>query len=283
MIVVSLFDGLGGARIALDELGIPVTKYYASEIDSFAMQVSSHNYPDIIQLGNVKDINPEVFKEQIDLLIGGSPCQNLSSAGDKTGLQGEKSSLFFEFLRLMKELKPRNFILENVASMSGEHKEEISKYMGTQPIKINSEYFSAQKRNRLYWTSFPVELPDTKNATVLKDILEDKVEECFNLSPVMITHFQNHKKGKWKVNDVNNKSKVVIASAAKRTSNCNYVPWETAPSNVRMLTPREFERLQGIPEGYTDVVSKTQRYRMIGNGFNIPTIKHLLVCMLNNK
>jgi DNA-cytosine methyltransferase len=280
--IVSLFDGYAGARLSLEAIGITPEKYYASEIDKFAIQVSSQNYPDIIHLGDITKIPNNYFiQEQVDLLIGGSPCQNLSSAGDRKGLLGEKSNLFFEYLRLLKAIKPKYFILENVASMKHADRDKISNYLGVQPVKINSELFSPQKRNRYYWCNFPVAVPSEKqNDLVLKDVLEKEVNEVFHLSPIMIHHFQKHRKGKWEIRNINNKSRVVMSSCYKRRSDDNYIYCEKAESKVRMLTPLECERLQGIPDNYTNYVSRTQRYKMIGNGFNIPTVKYILTCLL---
>jgi site-specific DNA-cytosine methylase len=267
--VLSLFDGLGGARIALDELGIKCD-YYASEIDSWAIKISSKNYPEAIQLGDVKKIN-HIDLPQIDLLIGGSPCQDLTMAGNKKGLSGERSALFYEFVRLKEEANPRFFLLENVASMKNADRDKISELMGVQPVKINSADFTAQNRNRYYWTNLPMFEWD-KNPIALKDILENI--DGFHLSK---KHHQAFLKSyNWKSTDINGKSKVLMASYYKQPPHAPYIKCESSESGYRMLSPVECERLQGIPDNYTEGVSKTQRYKMIGNGFTIPVIKHLL-------
>ena len=175
MNVLSLFDGMSCGRIALDRLGIPVDKYYASEIDKYAIQVSEANYPDIIRLGDVCDVKAEDL-EPIDLLIAGSPCQGFSFAGKQLAFDDPRSALFFEFVRLLKECKPKYFLLENVR-MKKEFLDIISEQVGCEPIFINSALVSAQNRQRFYWTNIPgIEQPEQKGI-VLRDILETSTDE----------------------------------------------------------------------------------------------------------
>jgi predicted phage terminase large subunit-like protein len=170
MNVLSLFDGMSCGQIALKKAGITVDNYYASEIDKYAIQIAKKNFPDMIHIGDVtKVIGSELPK--IDLLIGGSPCQGFSFAGKQLNFDDPRSALFFEFVRLLKECKPKYFLLENVR-MKQEFQDVISEHLGVQPIKINSSLVSAQNRVRLYWTNIPnVVQPDDKEI-VLKDILE---------------------------------------------------------------------------------------------------------------
>lgn len=169
--VLSLFDGISCGQLALKRANIPVKKYYASEIDKYAIQVTQKNWPDTIQLGDVKNIWARNLPK-IDLLIGGSPCQDLSIAkNDREGLKGKRSSLFWHYVRLLRTCKPKWFLLENVASMPKEAKEIITREMGVEPILINSALVSAQQRKRLYWTNIPVTQPEDKGI-LLKDILE---------------------------------------------------------------------------------------------------------------
>lgn len=174
MNVLSLFDGMSCGRIALDRLGIPVDKYYASEIDKFAIQVSEANYPNIIRLGDVCDVKADDL-EPIDLLIAGSPCQGFSFAGKQLAFDDPRSALFFEFVRLLKECKPKYFLLENVR-MKKEFLDIISEQVGCEPIFINSALVSAQNRQRFYWTNIPgIEQPEQRGI-VLRDILEDNFD-----------------------------------------------------------------------------------------------------------
>ena len=171
MNVLSLFDGMSCGQIALDKLGIPVNKYFAAEIDKYAIQVAKKNYPDMIHLGDVKEIDPNELPK-IDLLIGGSPCQGFSFAGKQLNFEDPRSKLFFEYVRLLKALKPKYFLMENV-KMKKESMDIITEYLGVEPVEINSNLVSAQNRRRLYWTNIPVDgLPEDKG-TVLADILED--------------------------------------------------------------------------------------------------------------
>jgi DNA-cytosine methyltransferase len=159
-------------QIALNKLGIDYDKYFACEIDKYAMQVTQHNFPDTIQLGDVQFVTKETFgTHKIDLVIGGSPCQGFSFAGKQLNFEDPRSALFFEFVRLVKELKPKYFLLENV-KMKKEYQNVITQYMGVEPIEINSALVSAQNRRRLYWTNIPnIEQPEDKGI-VLKDIIE---------------------------------------------------------------------------------------------------------------
>jgi DNA-cytosine methyltransferase len=172
MNVLSLFDGMSCGQIALNKLGVKYDKYFACEIDKYAMQVTQHNFPDTIQLGDVQFVTKETFgNHKIDLVVGGSPCQGFSFAGKMLNFDDARSKLFFEYVRLVKELKPKYFLLENV-KMKKESQDIISEYMGVEPIEINSSLVSAQTRKRLYWTNIPnVRQPEDKGI-VLKDIIE---------------------------------------------------------------------------------------------------------------
>lgn len=179
--VLSLFDGISCGQYSLELAGIPVKKYYASEIDENCIKITQKNYPNTIQLGDVRNLNLTDFvcvpcdDDLIDLLIGGSPCQDLSIAGTRKGLEGNRSCLFWEFVRVLKTIKPRYFLFENVASMKCEDKEIITKTLGVEPICINSALVSAQTRKRLYWTNIPnVQQPENRGI-LLKDILESGI------------------------------------------------------------------------------------------------------------
>ena len=177
MNVLSLFDGMSCGQIALDQLGIPVKNYFASEIDKYAIQIARKNYPDMIHLGDVKEINPSELPK-IDLLIGGSPCQGFSFGGKGLNFDDPRSKLFFEFDRLLKALKPKYFLLENV-KMKKESEQVITDYLGVEPVEINSNLVSAQNRKRLYWTNIPFDgLPEDKGI-MLKDILEEETAEFY--------------------------------------------------------------------------------------------------------
>jgi len=176
MNVLSLFDGLSGARIALERANVNVTNYYASEIDKYAIQVSNANYPDIIRLGDINNWQ-QWNLPNIDLLIGGSPCQSFSFAGKQLNFDDPRGQLFFKYVEILKHYKPKYFVLENVR-MKKEYQNIISNLLEVEPIMINSSLLSSQNRVRLYWTNIPnIEQPKDKNI-YLKDILEtDETEQ----------------------------------------------------------------------------------------------------------
>ena len=177
MRVLSLFDGISGGRVALERAGIPVETYYASEIDKYAMSVAQAMYPDTIQIGDVCKIDFTQYVGKVDMIIGGSPCQDLSIAKqNRQGLQGERSRLFWEYIKALTIIKPKYFLLENVASMKNEDRDAITSvlrdiYPETECIMINSALVSAQQRKRYYWTNWHIEQPQDKGI-LLKDILE---------------------------------------------------------------------------------------------------------------
>ena len=171
MNVLSLFDGMSCGQIALNRAGISYGKYYASEIDKHAIKVTQHNYPNTIQLGSVTEIKGTDLP-QVDLLIGGSPCQGFSFAGKQLNFEDPRSKLFFEFVRLLKECNPKYFLLENV-KMKKEYQDVITQHLGVEPIEINSNLLSAQNRKRIYWTNIPgVTIPNDKGI-LLKDIVHE--------------------------------------------------------------------------------------------------------------
>ncbi len=190
MNVLSLFDGMSCGQIALDKLGIPVKNYFAAEIDKYAIQVAKSNYPDMVHLGDVKEIDPNELPK-IDLLIGGSPCQGFSFAGKQLNFDDPRSQLFFEYVRLLKALKPKYFLMENV-KMKKESMDIITEYLGVEPIEINSNLVSAQNRKRLYWTNIPVEGLPFDKGIMLKDILEpvEQVDDAYYYSDKSIAYME---------------------------------------------------------------------------------------------
>ena len=269
--VLSLFDGMSCGQLALDTLGIKVNNYFASEIDSYAIEIAKKNYPDTKHIGSVLDVKGSDLP-RIDLLIGGSPCQSFSNAGDGSGLEG-KSKLFWEFVRVLKETKPTYFLLENV-KMKKEWEKIITDTLGVEPIAINSRLLTAQNRPRLYWTNIPNVIQPIDRGIVLKDILQDEVEEKFYLSDKAIDYMSRLRNGKprWEyhTNPLDGKSACLTANMYKG------VPYGVIKELKRRLTPVECERLQTVPDNYTEGVSNTQRYKMLGNGWTIDVIAHIL-------
>lgn len=197
MKVLSLFDGVSCGRVALERAGIPVETYYASEIDKYAMSVAQAMYPDTIQIGDVCKIDFTQYIGKVDMIIGGSPCQDLSIAKqNRQGLQGERSRLFWEYIKALTIIKPKYFLLENVASMKNEDRDAITAvlrgiYPETECVMINSALVSAQQRKRYYWTNWHVEQPQDKGI-LLKDILETAGETTENKSYALTTRYSGY-------------------------------------------------------------------------------------------
>jgi len=333
MKVLSLFDGISCARVALARAGIPVDAYYASEIDKYAIQVSQKNYPDILRLGSVVDIrvrdSEHAFlhancihpNEHIDLLIGGSPCQDLSIAKQgRKGLDGDRSGLFWEYVRILHEVKPKWFVLENVASMPKDARDTISEALGVQPIMIDAALVSAQRRKRLFWTNIPgIKLPGDRGI-LLRDILldgdtEDVKSLCITssyakknaqnyleksdgqmvcvINPKMLNYKGDSQKCVTLTSSMYKEPPLVFLPVALRnrgsgkqpeyngTDKANSLTTVTTDSMadmppLRKLHPIECERLQGLPDNYTAGVSNTQRYKMLGNAFNVDVVAHIL-------
>lgn len=388
MRVVSLFDGISCARVALERAGHKVDDYFSSEIEPNAIKVSQKNYPDIIKCGDVKEICGNCFGE-VDLLIGGSPCQDLSIAKkDRKGLGGERSGLFWEYVRILRKVQPKWFVLENVASMPKADKEVITKELGVEPVLFDASLVSAQSRRRLFWTNIPFVLPEDRNI-LLRDILQldGEVDErmvcrgkafCLDANYhkvaanerqqaktiqrrertlVKVGHLGNSDAQANRIYSVDGKSATLSAHGGglgaktglysvptdgtirvghevewmpptypihipegeskepvrvgheqrrklkdgKRADNdpnidairrietrnddkCgtlttvlkdNHIV-DVVNTRIRKLTPVECERLQGLPDGYTDCIAMTNRYRCLGNAFNVDVVAHIL-------
>ena len=228
--ILSLFDGMSCARIALDRLGLQVNNYYACEIDKYAIQVSTANYPDIQQIGDITAIKADDYPN-IDLLIGGSPCQGFSFAGKQLAFDDPRSKLFFEFVRVLREVKPKYFLLENVR-MKQEYQDVISEHLGVKPIKINSALFSAQSRNRFYWTNIPLnEIPEDRGI-VLADILETNADEKYEISNAKKDRVLNTKRGKgFFYNKYTEKIGTVMAGYHKEPTDGSYIK-QLKPNHV---------------------------------------------------
>ena len=270
MNILSLFDGMSCGQIALNRAGIKYDAYYASEIDDKAIKVAKHNYPNTIHIGDVTKVNTSTLPK-IDLLIGGSPCQSFSTAGNGAGFNG-KSGLFWEYARILKEVKPTYFLLENV-KMKKEWRDIISNELGVEPIEINSKLVSAQNRPRLYWTNIPNISQPTNTNTLMKNILETNADKKYALQPAKIDRILNSERGRGFFYDgTQDKCGTVIAFYHKQPTDGVYVDL----GFKRRLTPVEYERLQTVPDNYTNIVADWQRYKMIGNGWTVDVIAHIL-------
>lgn len=207
MNVLSLFDGMSCGQIALNRLGIYVENYYASEIDKYAIKVTQKNYPNTIQLGDIKNVKGEHLPN-IDLLLAGSPCQGFSFAGKQLAFDDPRSALFFEFIRLLKEVKPKCFLLENVP-MKKEYLDVITDLVGVEPILINSALVSAQNRQRYYWTNVPVDGQPEDKGLVLRDILDPSVTNFLSEATALRPRTQRN------VREASDKSNTLTATGYK--------------------------------------------------------------------
>jgi DNA-cytosine methyltransferase len=295
--------------ISLFNQFVRVSLYYAAEIDKYAIQVTQANFPDTIQLGDVTKVFAKDLPK-IDLLIGGSPCQGFSFAGKGLNFEDPRSKLFFEFVRLKNETQPKYWMLENV-KMRNEYQNIISEILGVQPILINSELVSAQSRERLFWTNIPItELP-TDKGILLKDIIEIGEPIKDKSQTILATLYKENAKSMIKRNKAgllvkmssenprikelsitdrgirphrNDKRKSGISEIGtihypdtkSYTITANHAPKVlTEIIGWRKLTPKECERLQTVPDNYTDCVSDTQRYKMLGNGWTVDVIAYI--------
>lgn len=288
--VLSLFDGISCGQIALKKANIKVNNYFASEIEKSAIEVTMKNFPNTIQLGDVTKVKGSDLPE-IDLLIGGSPCQGFSFAGKQLNFEDPRSMLFFEFVRLLKECKPKFFLLENV-KMKKEHEDIITNYLGVKPILINSSLLTAQDRKRLYWTNIPNISQPVNKKILLKDILDSKPDENLFLKPEIskrysptIDYKPNPEKscviGKLseyqgdRVFDVNCKGSSLSASGGNNGGgSCNIIH-DVNSGKLRKLSISECEKLQGIPNGYLKDFKVNAMYKALGNGWTVDVIAHI--------
>ena len=267
-------------QIALNKLGIKYDNYFASEIDKYAMQVAKHNYPNTKQIGSVLDLKGE-YLPKIDLLFGGSPCQGFSFAGKQLNFNDPRSKLFFEFVRLLEETEPKYFLLENV-KMKKEHQQVITEHLGVEPILINSSLLTAHNRPRLYWTNIPnIEQPNDMGIT-FKKIRDLQIEDYEYISEEKTIN-REYKKNylQYDINGKGHGSQDQRAYYLDNKHGCLYTCASSkakileTDGRVRKITRKEAERLQGVPDGYTNSVSKAQALKMLGNGWTVDVIAHI--------
>lgn len=289
MNVLSLFDGISCGQVALDRTGIEVDNYFASEINESAIKVTQKNYPKTVQLGDVTKLSEYHLDElpKPDVLIAGSPCQDLSvyklGTTGSEGLDGKKSNLFYQFERVLNHVKPKYFLLENVP-MERQWEDIITELLGVEPITINSELVSAALRKRLYWTNIPFDNLPVGKGLVLNDIVipsRSVPEKYWYDRP--FTYNGDDKKvqctmeGKgWhrqmkEVYNLNNKCNTLLADG----DGGHRVKKIYQDGRCRKLMPIEYERLQTLPDNYTEGVSDSARYSAIGNGWTVDVIAHI--------
>ena len=303
MKVLSLYDGISCGMAALERAGINVEKYDAFEIDKYAIKVSEKNYPQIVHHGDVFGGNFADFKGY-DLLLGGSPCTywSIAKTGRETTPDGIGGKLFMEYVRALRESGCKYFLYENNNSIHQNIKDFISEQLGVQPIMINSALVSAQQRKRCYWTNIPGVCQPKDKGILLKDILESGVawqdkSYCMTASyngavfwntmqrsqrsmiaePIRIGQYGNGGQGQ-RIYSVHGKSVTLSANGGGKGAKIGLYKIDLPDGDyiIRKLTPVEAERLQTLPDNYTEGISKTQRYKCIGNGWTVDVIAHIL-------
>ena len=278
--VLSLFDGMSCGQIALNRLGIKVSKYYASEIDKAPMKVTQHNYPETIQVGDVTKVKGEDLP-QIDLLIGGSPCQGFSFAGKKLNFEDPRSILFFEFARLLDECKPKYFLLENV-KMKKEWQDVISDLLGVQPMRINSSKFTAAKRDRLYWTNIP-NISEPIDNEISFDEINSNIDEWLEPEKIeKIAAWKAQQKPLKNATLIGSKSKLPCLTARGYNQYHSGMILITNGEKYRYLTNEEAEMAQGVPVGYTSICNDRERSHMLGNGWTVDVIAHIFSPLIHS-
>lgn len=298
--VLSVFDGMSCGQIALKKAGVKYDKYYASEIDKYAIKTTQKNYPDTIQLGDIQKIDEEILDSlgEIDLLIGGSPCQGFSFAGKMLNFEDVRSKLFFEYVRIKEYIKPKYFLLENVP-MKKEHEKVITDFLQVEPLKIDASLVSAHGRTRLYWTNIPFTNDIKKKDITLNDIIDFSVDKGFpeqkfsdssSCKERMIKATRNGDEKAYSMTATMHKGMAAngITNVFYEIGRDKLLDTETLRSVLsnkklnnkkytwRKITPTECEKIQTVPIGYTEGVSNTQRYKMLGNGWTVDVIAHIL-------
>lgn len=273
--VLSLFDGISCGQVALNNAGIKVNNYFASEIDKHAIKVTQSNYPNTKQIGDVTKVKATDLPK-IDLLMGGSPCQGFSFAGKQLNFEDPRSKLFFEFVRLKNELNPKYWLLENV-NMKQEYQDIISNMLGVKPVKLNSKLTSPQNRLRLYWANFEIIEPSDKKL-VLGDLVGVEVEHRYD-KPIVLRNIYPKKGQNGNIYSLEGKSKTLSAGVGIKgngigSSNAPKIDWDNE-QGWRRLTARECEVLQNLPNGYCKEISDTQAYKCCGNGWEVGMITHI--------
>lgn len=279
MNVVSLFNGMNTGRQALENVGIKVNKYYSSEIKPYAIELTQHHFPDTIQVGDVtkwKEWN--IDWKSIDLILSGSPCQDLSAAGKRAGIEGKKSSLFFIFIEILEHIKTLNpnvlFLQENVGSASKLDVGIMSRALGVYPVRINSKLVTAQLRDRYYWsniktkeTMFDIvtDIPQPKDKGImLKDIITSG-EVDRNKSRCLIERY---------IGAIPKSHDAIQRHLKERVEFGSYTVVKE-DDLLRAFNKTEMCRLQGFPDGYTSILSKAKAGSLLGDGWTLPIIEHI--------
>lgn len=302
--VLSLFDGISCGQVALERAGIEVNKYFASEIDKHAIKVTQSNYPNTVQIGDVAKVKGADLPN-IDLLMGGSPCQGFSFSGKQLNFNDPRSKLFFEFVRLIEEVKPKYWLLENVV-MKQEYQDVISKHLGVEPVKLNSALTSAQNRVRLYWANFEITEPNDQGIK-LEDVLEDTEmigpsairDRRLNKATILGRRLDERGKRQDYDKTVPITQCLEVRASNRDKSNClTTVAKDTVLTTMevgrhpdafnrklpfRNYTKIERCRLMNLPDNYCHEISDNQTVKATGNGWEVGMITHLFNCLIRQR
>ncbi len=284
MNVVSLFNGMNTGRQALENVGIKVNKYYSSEIKPYAIELTQHHFPDTIQVGDVTKWKEwDIDWKSIDLILSGSPCQDLSAAGKRAGINGKKSSLFFTFVDILNHIKSLNpnvlFLQENVGSASKLDVGIMSRELGVYPVRINSKLVVAQLRDRYYWSNIRTketmfdlvtDIPQPKDKFIL---LQDVLEKGTALSKKHCCLTERYCDAYTFNNFDSDKAQAYMYKRFRLKGLITLVKKEDGI--FRICTQTEMERLQGFPDGYTSILSKAKAGSLLGDGWTLPIIEHI--------
>lgn len=273
--VLSLFDGISCGQLALTKASVKYERYFASEIEAKSIRITQKNFPSTIQLGDVTQIDSYTLPE-IDLLIGGSPCQGFSLCGFQKAFEDPRSKLFFDFVRLLYELNPKYFLFENVP-MKKEYQKIISYWLDCEPILINSADFSAQNRRRLYWTN--IQIPPWKIINLaIKDILDETYEEKNDITWRVHNKIKGPRAVAWcaaHMRGLCEKARC-LTYGGQEITNAGSTNVYISDNEIYKLSPTECERLQTIPVGYTGGEKDSVRCKIIGNSWTVDVIAHIL-------
>jgi site-specific DNA-cytosine methylase len=287
MRILSLFDGISCGQQALKDLGIPITQYFASEINASAITVTQENHPQTIQLGDVRKLNVSELPP-IDLLLAGFPCQDFSLLGRQAGLDGNRGQLFFDLMRIFQQIKPKYFLFENVV-MAKENRAKLDSLIGVPSVRQKSNAFSAQSRDRLYWTNLNFSSVHEQSPEVIENILDPQVEAPMTPDRQIINQpIKNARSGiirlgaylrptdktiagfrlEQRLISSKGKHPTLLASPNR--------PWVLVNGQCRKLSIDELVALQGLPRGYVSGISFNQACIAVGNGWQVDTIKQIL-------
>lgn len=282
-IVLSLFNGMNTLRQAMENVGIPVKKYYSSEIKPYAIKLTQHHFPDTIQLGDITKWREwDIDWSEITFIGSGSPCQDLSAAGRQNGINGSRSKLFFTFIEILNHCRKLNpnvlFLQENVGSANTFDVGIMSRELGLYPVRINSELVTAQLRDRYYWTNIKIkqtmfdtvtDIPTPEDRKIyLKDIIENGYVLRDKSNALLESDYKCFVKDQVKEN-------ILIQKRIKKGKQTPVLVY-LAKNNVRTVSTVEMCRLQGFPDNYCDILSKSQAASLLGDGWTLPVIEHIL-------